>query len=172
MPTDPLSVQTDEFGFLRIFALDREEIVTQRGVANLIGALVDPEKVEVVDTKDVSALGLATYLVEGYGLDAEDIADETEALNAIDGHVVLIPTSAFGGEEVHLNPSPPLRFIGLYAEAEATPPMPRVVARSFELPELEPQDEPRTEDTKRASSRVVILISLLLAAAIVGYLFL
>ena len=166
LPNDPLAVRPDEFGLLRIFALDRDEIVTRHGVANLIGALVDPDKVEVVDTKDVAVMGLAAYLVEGYGMAEDDIADETDALNAIDGHVVLIPTSAFNGEEATLDPSPPLRFIGLYGEAEPEPPAPRVASRSSELlPELETQEDLSSSKPKTGGLGLAIVTVLLLIAA-------
>jgi len=166
LPSDPLAVRSDEFGLLRIFALDRDEIVTRHGVANLIGALVDPEKVEVVDTKDVAIMGLAAYLVEGYGMAEDDITDETDALNAIDGHVVLIPTSAFNGEEATLSPSPPLRFIGLYGEAEAKPPAPRLTSRASELlPDLETEEDLPGTAPKTGGLGLAIVTVLFLVAA-------
>ena len=170
-PTDPLKVEASEFGFLRVFALDRDEIVTRHGVANLIGALADPDKVEVVDTKDVEALGLTRYLIEGYGIEEDDIADEVDALDAIDGHVALIPTSAFNGQEATLEPSPPLRFIGLYAEAESAPPAPNMSSQSAEAATspVDEQEESSKSGFGMRDLRLAVVTIVLLAAAYYAY---
>ncbi len=169
MPSDPLKVEESEFGFLRVFALDREEIVTRHGVANLIGAHIDADKVEVIDTKDVEAMGLAGYLVQGYGIAEDDVEDEADALNAIDGHVALIPTSAFDGQEAALSPSPPLRFIGLYAEADSEAPTPNITPP----PAPESVESPKPENTEPRFGlrdlRLAVVTIVLLVAAYYAY---
>ncbi len=166
LPDDPMDVRADEFGLLRIFAMDDDDVVTRHGLATMVGATLDPDKVEVVETKDIAALGLAGYLTEGYGLSAADLADDAEALNAIDGRVALIPTSAFGGSAVSLSPSPPLRFVGIFAEADAAPPTPRTPSRSSELPDLEPQPAPEPTPPVSRPWRFIV-IALALAVALV-----
>ncbi len=167
LPSNPMTVRADEHGAVRVFATDREEAITRDGMGHLIGADVDTERVEVIDTKDIAALGLATYLAEGYGIRDEDLDDGAEALNAIDGCVALIPTSAFKEKEATLSPSPPLRFVGIYLEAEGARPRAMAETQSSRmLPELEPAPEPDpTPPVKR--SYAIILVALLLSAALV-----
>lgn len=167
VPSNPMHVAADEHGFLRVFATDREDVITRHGIGTMIGTDLDAEKVEVIDTKDIAALGLTTYLAEGYGIDADDLSDATEALNAIDGRVALIPTSAFRGNAADLAPNPPLRFVGIYAEAEGTKPIAmRKTPSSTLLPDLEPAPAPEpSRPVKRPLP--IILIALALAAALV-----
>ena len=63
-----MQVRADEHGVLRVFATDRDDVITRHGIGAMIGADLDVEKVEVVDTKDIAAIGLPTYLSEGYGI--------------------------------------------------------------------------------------------------------
>lgn len=167
LPGDPMEVKADEYGLLRVFAMDRDDRKTPAEIGALIGAEVDASKIEVADTKSVAGLGLATYLAEGYGIAPADLRDHAEALDAIDGHVALIPTSAFQKQTVRLEPKPPLRFVGIFAEAAGKPAtnMARREASEGTLPTPEAPAEPPGRSPR--PTWPLFLIALLIAAALV-----
>lgn len=168
LPADAMEVKEGEHGIVRVFATDREDVVTRHGIGTMIGAVVNAEKIEVIDTRDVAALGLSTYLSEGYGIEAADLADGAEALNAIDGRVALIPSSAFTVRPATLSPSPPLRYIGVFAEAAGAPPQP-MARRSAGEGTVPPPVEDAAESGRsaRRPSWPLFLIALLIGAALV-----
>lgn len=124
--SDPLAVSSQEFGTVRVFALtddDSMPVPEVRVIGKMLGdvALV-ADKVEVVKSRAIEGLGLTGYLREGYGIAEEELAGRRGQLDTIDGVLVFLPTSAFGGVPQTLSPAPGLRFVGLFHEETATPP--------------------------------------------------
>ena len=69
---------------------------------------IDPEYIEIFPVSDLDELGLAGYLIEGCGVDAELVAPERDRLNAVTGYVMLVHSRAFCGQELTLSPKLPL----------------------------------------------------------------
>ncbi|NVO57889.1 hypothetical protein HW561_18990 [Rhodobacteraceae bacterium B1Z28] len=115
-----LTVAPHEHGVVRLFALDMrpEEAKFLRepgAIDQLLGvAGLDPEQIDIFPVSDLEDLGLFGYLNEGCGI-SEDQLDR-DALQAIDGWVMVLRSAAFGGHAATLNPDPKLRLIGLYTE--------------------------------------------------------
>lgn len=127
--SDPLNVSSGERGMVRVFTTDLEPegnaAITPANVQKLLGrdVALDPKKVEVFPARIIEALGLPMYLQEGYGVPAQDMAGKAAVLEALKGLVILIPSSAFLGRDVRLNPNPALRFIAAFQEERSAPPV-------------------------------------------------
>ncbi len=96
-------------------------------VREALGAeYLDEGFVEVVAVKDVAGLGLAGYLAEGMGIPEADLAADRAMLDALEGHVLVVSSPAFGGLAQMLDPQQPLRPVGAYHEAPARPVIGRI----------------------------------------------
>lgn len=128
MPTDPYTIKANERGTVRVFTTELEPegdaAITPQNIYKLLGDGITliSSKVEVFPSKVLEGMGLTAYLNEGYGIPAEDMAGKAAALDALKGLVILVPSTAFGGIEQVLEPSPALRFIGAFHEPPSAPP--------------------------------------------------
>ncbi len=81
--------------------------------------------VETLALRDLGSMPLSTYLAEGYGLTGDDFKAARPQLDGLKGHVLLLPSPAFGQIEQSLSISNPLRWIGTFTEdlrpADLTP---------------------------------------------------
>lgn len=127
--TDPLAVRSGERGVVRVFTTDLDAAgdaaITPANVARLLGRdiVLDTRKVEVFPARMIDALGLPEYLRDGYGIAAEDMAGKAAVLEALSGLVILIPSSAFRGQDLRLKPNNALRFIAAFQEDPSAPPV-------------------------------------------------
>ncbi|THH34393.1 hypothetical protein E4Z66_18310 [Aliishimia ponticola] len=120
-----LDVKQNEFGVIRVFALSlpAAEAKTLRDDgpepdtaaerrAQLLGVRdLNPAYVEVFPVSDLEELGLAGYLVEGNGVDPEELAPHRARLAALDGWVMIVYSQAFGDQAVTLRPAPEATLI-------------------------------------------------------------
>ncbi len=134
-PVDPLNVAAHERETVRVFALDLapqqiDAFVTETPgnggdpwpMKTALGATeLDSGHIEVFAASDLRGIGLSVYLTEGQGISEGDIAADREALDAAEGHVVLLRARAFGGIAQSISPRPPLRLLGAYRQAQAEP---------------------------------------------------
>ncbi|WP_146587017.1 aspartate carbamoyltransferase catalytic subunit [Puniceibacterium confluentis] len=131
-----MTVPAHETGHLRVFTIDLpaeaiERFVTEAGTGEwplryaLGASLLRTAYVETVAIRDLGAMPLSTYLTEGYGLTGADFKASRPQLDALKGHVLLLPSAAFGRIEQRLTISNPLRWIGTFVEetrpADLTP---------------------------------------------------
>ena len=65
-------------------------------------------------------MGLSGYLVDGYGVSADDVAADRQRLDDLGGQIVLVPSSATPGP-ARFAPEPPLRSVGVYGEPPSAP---------------------------------------------------
>ena len=169
---DPNTVKATEFGKVRLFSteLDPEDAsaITAQNIHRLLGQDIDldPNKVEVIASKALDAIGLRTYLTSGYGIAAKDLQGKAAALDALTGLIVLIPTSAFKGQDVTLDPNPALRFIGLFSEETAAPPSMMPTSKSAEGT-LPPPDTTPPPVSNHRRSWIGALGALIIAAILV-----
>ena len=126
---DPLEVRSGERGVVRVFTTDLEPegdaAITPANVAKLLGKdiALHAKKVEVFPARMIDALGLPAYLREGYGIPDEVMAGKAAVLEALSGLVILIPSSAFRGQNLRLKPNNALRFIAAFQEEPSAPPV-------------------------------------------------
>lgn len=172
--SDPLFVSAQEHGLVRVFTTDLEPegdaAITARNVERLLGdgISLDPTKVQVFPAKMIESMGMTTYLKEGYGISDSELAGTAAALDAQTGLVAIVPTSAFKGKEVQLDPNPSLRLIGLFHEEKAAPPerMDRTASADGVVP---PPRKPSAMQPvgRRNNSWAIVLGALIVAAGLV-----
>jgi hypothetical protein len=173
MTTDPNQVSATEFGLVRLFSTELDPpdaaAITAQNVNRLLGddISLDPAKVEVINSMVLEGLGLRNYLVRGYGVAAVDLEGKAAALDALNGLIILIPTSAFMGVDQTLDPNPAIRFIGVFREEAAQPPapMPQSQAATGTLPP--PNSNAHNPSIEQRRSWIGALGALLVAAALV-----
>lgn len=128
---DPAQVRANEHGKLRIFALSDDlaaQIETLGTMDPLFAALgvdrLNAADIQVVPVADLDEIGLTGLLTAGYGIGPAEYADHAEMLNALSGHLALLRSGAFMGQEVRLPADGPARLIACFDEPGAgTPPM-------------------------------------------------
>ncbi|SFR14900.1 hypothetical protein [Poseidonocella sedimentorum] len=121
--TEGLEIPALEAGVVRVFSLsmDEAEAAALKGDAARLEAALgapveDPKWVEVLAVADLEGLGLAGYLAEGQGIAPETLAPDRARLNALEGHVMLVMSPAFGGAPVSLAPASAVTLVGVYSE--------------------------------------------------------
>jgi hypothetical protein len=88
-------------------------------IAALLGTpTVNTHYIDIFDVKDIDAIGLAQYLIDGNGAAEPQITADKPTLDAIRGPVLILTSGAANGT---LTPAPQLSLIGTYAED--TPPI-------------------------------------------------
>ncbi|NNE87944.1 MAG: hypothetical protein HKN27_07695 [Silicimonas sp.] len=173
MPKDPYTIKASERGAVRVFTTELEPegdaAITPQNVYKLLGDGVTlvSSKVEVFPSKVLAGLGLTNYLAEGYGIPPEDMAGKAAALDALKGLVILVPSSAFGGNEQVLEPSPALRFIGMFHEPKNAPPKQMAESEASKgLTSPQSRADTRSQNQVRYSWLIAIG-ALIIAAALV-----
>ena len=133
--SDPMNVKAGEHGVVRVFTTDLEPegdaAITAQNVQRLLGPDVslDGRKVEVFPARMIEAMGLTGYLTEGYGVKSEALAGKAAALNALKGLIILIPSSAFDGQDRHDGPQPGAEIRGCLRRGKGSAPRSHVASR-------------------------------------------
>ena len=86
--------------------------------------------VDVVSIRDLGEMPLSRYLSDAYDVQARALGDDRARLDALTGHVLVLPSQAFDATSQTLTISPPLKLIGSYAEARPAAKGPKVTSKS------------------------------------------
>jgi len=129
--SDALGIPAGAIRAVWVFAIDlpegeldafRQESHTEGGdvlwpLRDALGVTrLDHGQVEVFDIATIRDYGLARYLTEANGMDAASVAPDAARLDALTGAVALVFSAALPEDVARLDPRPPLRLIGRYAE--------------------------------------------------------
>lgn len=180
--SERIEVPAHEAGVVRVFALDLapEDATRWRepeGADPLAAALgadpFDRTYAEVVRLADLGSMPLSTYLAEGYGIGAEELAHLRGRLDAMTGHIALVMSSAFGGTAQSLTVRAPLRLVArLTEEGATTPQIPLAAdtARGTLSPAPIPPAPRGSGATRRylLGTLVIVIVAFLLAALLAG----
>lgn len=166
-----ITIPKGEHGVIRVFAISRplpemsnalkaqskEQLATE-----LLGTPVSEGKVEIFAVSDLTGVGLAGYLKEGYDVPEAELGRDRSRLEALDGYVLLVFSSAFGDGEITFETSAELTLIGTYHE-----PIPAMQAEPIESAASRPYtgtpaETPATPPRNRSGSAVVGLAVLAL----------
>ncbi|WP_238363911.1 aspartate carbamoyltransferase catalytic subunit [Mesobacterium pallidum] len=139
--SDKMHVPASETGTVRVFHVDLppeaiERFVTQAGTGEwplpyALGATVlKRDFVDVVAIKDLGEMGLSGYLEQAYDVTGADFKAMKPQLDALRGHVLVIPSQAFGGKAQELSIGKPLRWVGTFAETRAARPKGKLRSKS------------------------------------------
>lgn len=125
---------------------------------------LDPEFVEAFDVSDLAEFGLMQYLHEGGGIPQEQLSPFADQLNALDGWVVLIASSAFKGVAQELWPEAPLRLLARFDEESPAPPPPFGLESEAATGVLDGTPARKTPSDAAMSGRVAMVMLLLMFA--------
>ena len=169
---DPFQVAATERGVVRVFTTDLDAegnaAITAENVQRLLGERLDLDssRVEVFPSTVMAEMGLSNYLIEGYGVPAEDLEGTSAKLDSLKGLVILVASSAFKGQSVTLSPTDGIRFVGAFQEPGMAPPTSMAAPESAEGA-LQPTGSSRPLETRPGSFWPIALIALLGAAVLV-----
>lgn len=173
--TDRIHIKPTEHGVVRVFDVDLppEQIKPfnrRNGTWPLQDALgagtLDPAHVDLIAVEDLDELGLAGYLSEGHGISADDLRDMRGRLAALSGHVLIVTSRAFGGEEQTLSPRAPLHLVATFTEDRppvSFDPLPSQAARGVTGGKPPPSDAAMSG---RVASIALLVLFLLVALVV------
>ena len=126
-----MQINGSETGTVRLFHLDLppeaiERYTTQAGTGEYplqygLGAKrLRPAFVDVVAIRDLGDMSLSAYLAEAYQLAGADFRDMRQRIDALQGHVVVLPSQAFDHVTQDLTVANPLRWVGTFREEAAS----------------------------------------------------
>lgn len=144
-----IEIPKGERGVIRVFDLDmppeQARFLREPGaLAQVLGIEdIDLDHVEIFPVSDLEELGLAGYLIQGCGIPESEVAADRARLDAIEGHVLLLRSRAFGGLAERLTPASQITPIASYGEREIkwnAPPMePSESSKPYSAPKLSPR---------------------------------
>lgn len=108
--------------------------------------------------------GLSRYLSEANGFDDPGLAEDAQDLGAL-SYVLLVYSQAFGGFDVQMSPTAPLRYVGRYEEAFRPVSLEPLHSDAAEGPLTEP---PKKTPSQAAMSGRIASLALLVMFLLVG----
>lgn len=123
-----LNIPKDEAGVIRLFAInspipDMNRALNTQGkqavASTLLGYKMPEGGFEIFPLSDLAGVGLPAYLRDGHGVTPAELARDRSKLDGLDGHVLLVFSSAFEGADPTLTLGPDLTLIATYAEEAA-----------------------------------------------------
>ncbi|SIS58491.1 hypothetical protein SAMN05421759_101577 [Roseivivax lentus] len=122
-----MDIRASETGVTRLFHLDLpaeavERFTTQAGTGEYplsyaLGATtLRPAFVEVVAIRDLGGMTLSQYMAKAHDVTGRDFDAMRGRIDGLKGHVVILPSQAFGQTAQTLTISSPLRWIGTFEE--------------------------------------------------------
>ncbi|MEW9919730.1 hypothetical protein AB2B41_08950 [Marimonas sp. MJW-29] len=160
-----IDIPRGEQGTTRIFSLSmsgpdaralRDDAEQQK--ASLGTDVLNTDGVEVFAVSDLDEVGLMGYLREGIDAREEDLRRDRAKLAALDGWVMLVHSSAFGGAPVTLSPDPSLTLIGTYAQTRPETPTEKLEAEAALPYSGTPDNAPLPAARRRNSGSIVVVI--------------
>lgn len=130
----------------------------------VFGHDLNTDFVDVVHTETLSGLPLSSYIKQGYEM--PDDGMDAELLDSQKGTVILLMSSAFGGEAVELNPTSAVNYVTTIAEPSSfttTEPL-----RSKGAEGVVPGAGGKKAPSDAALSGRVAMIALIVLFAVVG----
>jgi hypothetical protein len=113
-----LHIPANDFGQIRVFEVKTglpQNVIekTPDGLEALFGTdALDATYIDIINITDLSSMSLTDYIAQGYDMEAAD--HDISAINEIEGHAILIMSSATGGAEVMLELAPEVRHVTTY----------------------------------------------------------
>lgn len=123
------TIAPHEYGKVRVFQLAYQldsEIAPKDDYDRLgqaLGAKIVTEKdVQIVHETALHDLGLAQFLMLGYGITEAEIAPQMDMLNSLKGSFAIIRSGAFGDQGATLNTNGDAKLVATFTEEGAAPP--------------------------------------------------
>jgi hypothetical protein len=174
--TGVIEIPAGERGVIRVFDLDMrpEQVRFLREPGALAQVLgiddINLDHVEIFPVSDLEELGLAGYLTQGCGLAETEIAPDRDQLAALEGHVLLLRSRAFGGQACRLTPASQIRPIASYGETPINWTAPPQAAPESSRPYSGPKISPRAARSAARRIGAALFAVVMSLIAIVLYL--
>ena len=174
-----LNIPQGEFGQIRLFAVNRpiDAMARELGssdkaqvIADLLGFDAAPNTAELFAVSDLTGVGLPRYLSDGYTVTDAQIARDRVRLDALDGYILLLFSSAFGGAKTTLEIGPDLTLIDTYGEEQSAMTAPPLTAEAAQPYSGVPNMTPSTPPRGRAGGAMILLAMLVAAGLILWWL--
>ncbi|MBI1417405.1 MAG: hypothetical protein GC146_09295 [Limimaricola sp.] len=164
-----VSIPAGERDKIRVFAMEPpapgSRVLTLVEAAALLECPdLDIGRLDWIALDDLAPLGLALYLVEGQGAQAKQVEPETARLDALKGHVLVVPSAAFRGQAALLRPDARLALVGTFDVARPAvqfEPLPAEGAKGV-------MASPANGGTDRRAMGMVALIALVAMLGFMG----
>lgn len=75
--------------------------------------------VDTVSIRDLGVMRLSQYITQAHDVSARDLGADKDRLDALKGHVIVLPAQAFDATSQTLSVAPPLTLVGSYGAAAA-----------------------------------------------------
>lgn len=122
-----MNINGSETGTVRLFHLDLpaeaiERFTTMAGTGEwplkygLGATALRPAFVDVVDISDLEDMPLSRYMAEAHNASGADFNAARPQIDALKGHVVILPSQAFDNTTQTLSVAAPLRWVGTFSE--------------------------------------------------------
>jgi hypothetical protein len=112
-----------EHGRVRVFQIGGALFDNVPALEQALGATITaPNDVQFVSADMLHEIGLAQFLMLGYGITQTDMAPEMDRLNAIGGDFAIIRSGAFGEAGAVLQTDGAVTLVATFTEEGATPP--------------------------------------------------
>ena len=169
-------ITANEHGKVRVFQLSAtlasvlEQEETFASLASALGvSIADPDDVQIVADAVLRDLGLAQFLMMGYGIAEAEIGPEMEALNTLTGSFAVIRSGAFGEAATTLRPSEDAALIATFHEEGAAPaPLTPLQADSAQGTVADPVPPVKKPKSDARIGGMVATLALLVLFALVG----
>lgn len=170
--TARLTIPAHERGSIRVFAINKpaaeiSDALKTLPKADLARQLLDnphldTASAEIFPVSDLTGVGLATYLSEGYAVEDTQIDADRNKLDALDAYVLLLFSDGSAGADVILTPTVDLTLIGTYIEYQPPAGTGAIAADSAKPYTGTTQNKVISPRRGRAGSVVVVLGALLI----------
>ncbi|MBU2959453.1 aspartate carbamoyltransferase catalytic subunit [Citreicella sp. C3M06] len=168
-----MQVNGSETGVVRLFHLDLppqavERFTTQAGTGEyplkygLGAAQLRPAFVDVVNIEDLGDMALSEYLRSAYAIPEAELGDMKPRIDALRGHVVVLPSQAFDHASQELTIAAPLRWVATFAEAAPRPRGPALRSKAAWR-----SADPASDDARPGSRRAMYITLIAIALLVV-----
>ena len=120
--------------------------------------------VDVVTIKDLAPMSLSQYLKQAYDISSKTLEPDLARIDALAGHVVILPHQAFAAQNQILTIASPLRLIGSYGEARGTAPGAPITTPSAHQQTRDAAPAPRARGNSALLTLIVAAVALILIA--------
>lgn len=127
--SDRMEITSSESGMIRLFSIDLpkeaiERFTTQAGTGEyplqyaLGASQLRNDFVDVVAIKDLGEMALSDYLAQAYDVTGQDFKQAKARIDALNGHVLILPSQAFAKTAQSLTIRHPLHWAGTFSERQ------------------------------------------------------
>lgn len=171
-------IPNNEYGQVRVFAINRtaadmaddiENTGKTAVVSALIGQDLPASGFELFPIDDLTGVGLSGYLGQGYDVPPEQLVKARGKLDALEGYVLLVFSSAFAGRDTTLTTTAGLTLIGTFGEAQPNMQNTPIESGSAQAYSGTPRQTPAQPPRGKAGSAMVIVGLIVIAGLVLWW---